>query len=506
MSELLAVKKVIVMEDRAQVERRAKVELAGHTQLRFEGLPLVAVDRSLRVEVDGATLIDAKFERRWKEVAVGGIASDASGVQVRLKEMGVQKIAQVDLVDRLEYRMKQLALTRGELLRSMAQLSGYGISDPPQWKRQLDALALEQSALDKSLHDGRTTLQALERSIGEAKAAMAAAQETKAELECTLCLTLEGMGEAEIRAIYLVPCAVWRPAYRATLGAEKVSVSAEAFVWQRTGEDWHDVELQFSTARPTLGTSPPKLSEDTIRTRAKVDAEKREVEISWREEAIQSAGENGGQPEMPGLDDGGEVCHLMAKGATTIKSNGEPHRVALFDFESAASVERVCRAEVSNLVYALARFRNTSGGLLLAGPVDLVRNAGLVGRAQLSLSAPGEAMHLSFGNEDGVYVVRDIDEKVDESRLSGRKTTTKKVTLHLSNTRSEAMRLILEERLPVSEVKEVEIDVLTNACNPSPTEVTKDGIARIALEVGAHATKTAKFCWELKAKSNVAGI
>jgi len=64
---VLPVKKVVVMEDRAQIERRGTVTLSGVTRLEFEGLPMVAVDRSLKLEVKGGTLIDAKFERRWKE-------------------------------------------------------------------------------------------------------------------------------------------------------------------------------------------------------------------------------------------------------------------------------------------------------------------------------------------------------------------------------------------------------------------------------------------------------
>ena len=43
----LPVKKVVVMEDRAQVERRGTIVLSGVTKVEIEGLPLVAVDRSL---------------------------------------------------------------------------------------------------------------------------------------------------------------------------------------------------------------------------------------------------------------------------------------------------------------------------------------------------------------------------------------------------------------------------------------------------------------------------
>ncbi|MFT3708576.1 MAG: DUF4139 domain-containing protein [Archangium sp.] len=115
-------------------------------------------------------------------------------------------------------------------------------------------------------------------------------------------------------------------------------------------------------------------------------------------------------------------------------------------------------------------------------------------------------MKLSFGNEDGVQVVRETDEEIDEARLTGRRTTKKLVQLHVSNLRTEGAKLIIEERIPVSEVKEVEVQVLTKDCAPAPSTVTKEGIARIEIELGANATKTAKFTWELSAAGKVQGV
>jgi uncharacterized protein (TIGR02231 family) len=135
-----------------------------------------------------------------------------------------------------------------------------------------------------------------------------------------------------------------------------------------------------------------------------------------------------------------------------------------------------------------------------------VRQAGFVGRSQLAFSAPGEVVKLSFGSEDGLQVVRTVDEKVEEARLTGRRTTTKRVTLHVSNARREAATLVIEERVPVSEVQEVEVQVLAKDCSPAPAPLTKDGIARLSVELAPNGTRTAKFAWELAASAKVAGV
>lgn len=513
----LPVKRVLVMEDRAQVERLGPVQCAGVTQLEIEGVSLVAVDRSLKLEVKGATLIDAKFIRRWKEQPKGGLPTDASELRKKVHALEQERVAQSDGCGLLDSRAEMLAAARADLLRAISQLSGYGTSETAKWNDQLEALSTQQSALDVSRTEARKGLSLIDTKLAEARLALGQAEEPLKKFECVLAITLDGSGEAQVRASYLVPCAVWRPAYRATLKApggddvgrqsgESVKVEAEAVVWQRTGEAWDEVELAFSTARPTLGTTPPTLTDDWLSSREKMTIEKKVVDVAIREEVIQSAGESGGKPEMPGLDDGGETRVLKALAPTTVRSDGQPHRVALFAFEAKATVERICPAELSSLVFVVARFPNSSGQVLLAGPVDLIRSSGLVGRAQLKFAAPGETMKLSFGNEDGLQVVRETDEDVDEARLTGRRTTKKKVKLHISNLRSEGAKLIIEERIPVSEVKEVEVQVLTKDCAPAPSTVTKDGVARLEIELGAMATKTAKFTWELSAAGKVQGV
>jgi uncharacterized protein (TIGR02231 family) len=502
----LPVKKVVVMEDRAQVERRGAIALSGVTKLEIEGVSMVAVDRSLKLEVKGGTLIDAKFERRWTEQPKGGLSSDASAIRTRVKALELQKLVEGDALARFDARAEVYAAARADLLRAISEFTGFGTSEIAQWKTELRALSEKEAALDEERRLARHAITVTDLRYREAHVALNAAEEPTRREECVLSLTIEGNGDAHVRASYLVPCAAWRPAYRATLTGDQVKIETEAVVWQRTGEEWSEVELLFSTARPTLGTTPPSLVEDRLRTRTKHENERRVVDVSIREEVIRSAGETSGSPEMPGLDDGGETRLLPAAGATTIRSDGQPHRVALFSFDSKAAVERVCPVELSDLVFVLARFNNSSGQVLLAGPVDLIRDSGLIGRAQLRFAAPGETVKLSFGSEDGLQVIRDMEEKLDESRLTGRRTTTRKIQLHVSNTRAEAVRIFIEERVPVSEVKEVEIDVLTKECSPVPAPLTTDGIARIELEVAANATKTATFSWELSAAAKVAGV
>jgi uncharacterized protein (TIGR02231 family) len=504
----LPLTKVVVMEDRAQVERAGTLRLAGGTSSHeIAGLPLVAVDRSLKVEVTGATLHEAKLVRRWKEKPRGGLPADASALRQRVQELVERQYEFDSEVYRLVARLETLSATRRELLQSIAERAGFGEVDVEGWKRQLEALGDEERSTDAARREAQAGVEATKRELAATRQALALSEERVEDLECVLCLTLEGAGEAAVRVSYLVPCAVWRPAYRATLVKDTVTLEAEAVVWQRTGEAWTNVALQLSTARPTLGTTPPLLVADWLHLRPKTSVEKRVVDVTVREEEIQSAGERSqASPEFPGLDDGGEARLLSVPGRVSVPSDGQPHRLPLFRFEAKAELELVCPAELTPLAFTVARFPNASDTVMLAGPVDLLRAAGFVGRSQVSFTAPGETLKLSFGSEDGVRVTRELEEKPDENRLTGRRTTKKRVTLHVSNASSAARRLVLEERVLVSEVKEVEVQVLQKECDPAPGPLTKEGLARLDVPLGPNATKKVTFTWEVSAAGKVAGL
>lgn len=498
----LPICRVVVMEDRAQVERSGEVEAAGPlTRFEVPALSPVAVDRSLRVEVQGLQLIDARVVRRWRPEPVPAAGSLAARVRALEDELA----AHTDAAARLDAQVAVVAGARADLLRAIAQGVAVGRADAAAWSQHLATLDEARARVDDARRAAARDVAAAESRLAEARAAHAAAETPPHVFECALALTVAGAGRARVRAAYLVPCAVWRPAYRASLRDGRVLLEADAVIWQRTGERWEDVALACSTARPALGTRPPALAPDLLTLRAKSAAESRAVTVDLREEAIAKAGE-GGTSEMPGLDDGGEARLLAAADRVTVRDDGQPHRIALRRFEAEARLELVCPAELTPAVATVARLPNAGGQPLLAGPVDLVRTGGFVGRTSLPYAAPGETMRLSFGAEDGLRVVRSVEDETSEARLTGRRTRVRTVALFVSNLRPEPARLVIEERVPVSEVEEVTVELLRARCQPAPAEVSRDGIARLEIDVGPRTTRECRFVWQLSAAAKVEGL
>jgi uncharacterized protein (TIGR02231 family) len=248
--------------------------------------------------------------------------------------------------------------------------------------------------------------------------------------------------------------------------------------------------------------------EDWLRLRDKSEQEKHTVEVSIREEAIQTTGEGGASQteSMPGLDDGGEALTLRATHRVTVPCDGAPHRVPLFQFSAPAVSELIGYPEHSPLVHRVARFDNRGPAVLLAGPVDLVRSSGYVGRAQLKFTGVGEKLKLGFGSEDTLRIARLVDSKQDTQRITGKRTRTHQVKLFLSNTGTRAEKVVLEERMPVSEVEAVEVKLHQEQTKPAPAKVSEDGIVRFELAAPPHSQQELALAYSVASSAKVAGL
>ncbi|MFD9373810.1 mucoidy inhibitor MuiA family protein [Streptomyces sp. NPDC060020] len=511
----LPVTAVTCLEDRAHVERTAVLDLeAGVQRLRLGPVSALAVDRTLHAELTAehpATVLDVRIVRDWTPRGPLPSADEDSALRHRVHALEEERLAEGQRRDRLRARLDLLGRLTADLLRDIGEGAGSGEAERPRWARELDRLDAERDTYGERLRTVEARLAAIGAELGAVQRAMDLSEEEPAELLGHVELTVEAAaaGPVGLRLSHLTPCALWRPAYRAVLDGDALTLETDAVVWQRTGEDWSDVRLTLSTARSALATDPPRLDEDRLTLKDRSAAERRTVDVELREEEI---GALGPAPVLglPGVDDGGEARVLHSPAPVSVPGDGRAHRVPLSVFTTAASSEYACSPEVSPLVTQVVRFDNLSGHALLAGPVDLVRGSGFSGRGTLDFTAPGTPVELAFGSRDDHGVVRETEETRDSAGIMQRTVVTRTVRLHLSRFSAPGEHgdrvVVVRERIPVSEVSAVEVRLRKEACSPSPEAVDADGIVRwdVALPPGGRRTVT--LVYELSASSKVAGL
>ncbi|WP_128978756.1 mucoidy inhibitor MuiA family protein [Streptomyces roseicoloratus] len=510
----LPVTAVTCLEDRAHVERTAVLQLeAGVRRLRLGPVSALAVDRTLHAELTAdhpASVLDVRLVRGRRPSAPGPSADD-SALRRRAHALEEELADGERRRDRLKTRLDLLARLAADLLREIGEGAGAGETDRRRWARELDRVDAERETHGEELRAVEARLSAVATELAQVEHGLGDSEEEPAELVGHVELTVESAvaGPARLRLGHLTPCALWRPAYRAVLDGDALTLETEAVVWQRTGEDWSDVRLTLSTARSSLATEPPRLTEDRLTLKDRSAEERRTIAVELREEETSALGP---LPVLglPGVDDGGEARVLTAPAPVRVPGDGRAHRVPLSVFTAPTRSEYACAPELSPLVTQVVGFDNRSGHALLAGPVDLIRGGGFVGRGTLDFTAPGAPVELAFGSRDDLRVVRRTEETRDTTALAQRTVVTRTVRLHLSRfsapgERSERV-VAVRERIPVSEVSAVQVRLRKEASSPAPDALDADGIVRWDVPLAPGGRRTITLVYEITAKGSVVGV
>ena len=500
---------VAVLEDRAVVTRRARVALPkGSSRIVIRGVSPVAVDKSLTAEFDVpfARVGDARFERRavHEDSDVPADQRDL-GDAVEVAKQKLDRLIEARVVLALE--ADGLAHTLALFLTELAEDAANGL-EPSAREDEVTALIERERELRRELArlgvDEGIARREYERRVERRAAGAKPTQKHLADI--VVSVVADEAGAAELVVRHVVANACWRPRHRLTLDDEhgRLTVESRATVWQNTGERWPDVKLVLSTERPSLGTKPPELQTEWLSA-----TRKGALVVETREQKIEHASRGEGDKkivdELPGIDDGGTPQRLVASGPATIESDGRPHSTGLFSAESPAKIELVAMPELCLAAMTRVVASNAASHPLLAGPVELVRGGGVVGRSKLDFVAPGERFTIGFGPDPDIAVHREIAAIKDESSLLGSwQTKTHDVELKLSNLGPATKKLCVEERVLVSEIEKVVVRVVPEK-STGGVAPDENGFVRWPLELPPGAKQAIVLRVQIKRHSDVIG-
>ncbi|MDY7233227.1 mucoidy inhibitor MuiA family protein [Hyalangium rubrum] len=476
------VRGVTLLEDRAQVTRRGTVRVsAGQNRVVVHGVAPVVQDVSLRAEVLSGTarVADVRI-RRGLRIRTADKPEAARALEERLEALRLQREQvledQLRARDRFERIHQMVILGVSEIPAD----AGWGMGMASQWQDSFDALFRKSRQLREGALQGTFTAEQLAEEIAAVLRQRQALDRVDHQVVSWLeaDVLADAAGEVEVRIDYVVPNALWRPLHTARLvGGKQVHFTSSAAVWQNTGEDWKDVELQFSTARSSLGTEPPLLHADSLTVKKKSE----QVMVQARQVQVQKAGlgsapATGGAArpaapaavDLPGVDDGGETRNLKAPGKNSVPSDGRPNVIPLFTFEDGAEAALVTFPELEPKAFLRATSRNAASSPVLAGPVELLQENGFVGWTQTLFVAPKEKFELSFGPDDAVRIQREEKKSSKVHPVSKWTDATTHVTLYLSNLSGEARTVKVTERLPVSEIEHVKVELDRERTSDTP--------------------------------------
>ncbi len=500
---------VTVFPDRALIQRRGSAALeAGTHALEIAGLP-ASLDRD-SVRASGSGPAGARIEHLDVAPEYHPIAPEAE-VRARQEE-----------VEELQHQLQLLQARQQALHNEQTWLSKLGEQAATDMARGLafnrlrpedcgafftfaatQARRLNEEALDLEKQRARLEreLQAKQRALSQLMG-----QRGTDRLTATVEVTLAEPGVFTLELSYVLPGASWTPQYDVRVAADQrqVTLTYQGLVSQSTGEDWQQVELTLSTARPSQATRVPELDPWYLQVAAPPTiyppqakraphrafssmtqaapaqppagyaAEPLEHEMTQEQKAADEDMLARAEIATTTVEQSGGALLFHAGRAADVPSDGAPHTITIARDDLPCAFDYVTAPIVDPVAHLRATITNQTERVLLPGRAHLFHGDAYVGVTMIEKIAPNEEFKLFVGIDDTIRVKRELQEKeVDKGTLlqTNLRRTTYTYRMKIRNYRQTPERITLRDRLPVAQHERIKVRVLD--IRPQPDEHTR---------------------------------
>ncbi|MBD0300713.1 MAG: mucoidy inhibitor MuiA family protein, partial [Tolypothrix sp. T3-bin4] len=468
-----------VYSDRALVTRRGVIDLTGIEQeLVITPVPETLETESVRVSGTGTVgvrLVGVGSDRIYTTEPVAELAhltrqiqqleAEKRHLQAQVDALALQSTFIAGLREKTEEPFAQSLSRKNLSLSETLDFLNFLGSQYSEYAIASGECKTQQQELDKQLQALHTSLQKIQT------------PHPKESFSLVVGVEVAGEGEFELELSYLVNRASWTPLYdlRFSTTSDIVHLSYLAEITQNTDEDWIGANLTLSTAKPGLGTLPPKLEPWFI------DAPRPQMVRQRRFSAqppllppiAAPAGEENWQEQDEVAEDSlipaetvtaevskeGSVVTFKLNGGGNIPSDGAPHKTTIFNDDYPCSFDYVAMPRLVSFAYLQANVKNNSNGAtLLPGKANIFRDNVFIGTSQLENIAPGQEFKLNLGIDEGLKIERDLVERlVDKRLISNQRRTTYSYRLLITNLIDKEVNLEVTEQLPISRNEQIKV-------------------------------------------------
>jgi len=488
---------VTVHPDRALTSRSASFNLKpGNYLIAFENLPTIIQDDSVQVKGKGTA------------------TTTISGLEVKrafLVQSGEKRVQELDdQIRELERRSGSLdakkagVASQKAFIESIRVAWGERISKElaigrPTSAELLDATGFVGTQVTKAEEQTRDIevekkkiadkIDALRRQRDEVAGSQ---QKEIKNVEVLVDVTRAGQLTLELAAV--IPRAGWTPAYDVRLAADAANaeLTFRAMVRQQTGEDWNNVDLTLSTARPASGGAPPELQPWHISL--------------YRPQPVMRPMQLGAMPAAPAPLRAKKAGRIQADGAAPeeamaeevsadietaqaseeqssvsfhiprpidIPSDNSQHASVVALEKLPVSMEYVAVPKLSPYVFLKSEIVNRTTYPLLPGKVSTFVGATFTGNSQLKKVAAGEKFDLFFGTDDQVTVKREELKQHKEAGIFGSNRVSYRYLISMANFHRQPLTVTLLDQLPLAGDEEIKVSLADPSLKPE--QVKNDG-------------------------------
>ncbi|MBA3017601.1 MAG: mucoidy inhibitor MuiA family protein [Proteobacteria bacterium] len=497
---------VTVYPDRAMITRTADIDLVKGSQelLVIDNLPTYIIDDSVRV------------------MGQGSVKAKISGVKIKrifLQEHQQKKIEELlSELEKLNDENKGLEATLESLNVQKKFIESIKISTSDKISKELYIQKADTKNWDKVLDFiyqklGRINEQAI-LFDQEKRGLLKKIKAIEAELNryrnqrspekklVEIAIEAEAKGKMTLKINYLITGASWIPSYDVRVDLDKSELCLNYFgiIRQRTGEDWNDVKLSLSTAKPHISGLLPELDPWYIDFRQPVfkQAMKRALADTVMQEAYKpSSPQEELKQETAYAESRGTSVTFNIKKRETILGKDEPFKTTITQEELQAKLSYICTPKLYEFAFLKAEIVNDTKYPFIEGEVSIFLGENYIGKSKIDAIPIDKTFDLHLGIDERIHVERRlIGEKADKSFIGKKAVHSYTYRITIENLIKEEKRIIVHDQVPVARHPDIQVKLVRSV----PAMVTKEdvqeespGLLEWELSLPAQKTKTIEF-------------
>ncbi|PJE04809.1 MAG: hypothetical protein CK427_00090 [Leptospira sp.] len=510
------IKEVIVYPDRAMLLRTDKLNLkAGKQLLIFDSASVQLDFNSLRgftndkdIIINGiSTHLDKKSNSNSKEYR---------DLETKLQDLELKKDLEIKNIERINHDLK--------LIDEYAKFLSFSISENSKIS---ESNAKEQTwieafqFLNKRKNLARTENQKSEVIVADLKKEITKTNEALNKIKSLndktfrrVELNVQVLAEKtfEIGFYYVIYGASWSVSYGAHLESNG-SLRLDYFgnIRQETGEDWENVSLRLSTASPSRAANRIPLKSqfvygNKILTKQEYFQSESVAELNSEEES------SSGEISVDSLTDSdptiesqsGSVLFVIEEKAN-IPSLQKTHKVLIAEiYEKSVESKYRIVGSLHPSAHLAVQLHNLKNFPFLAGIIDSFRGNNFTGKSNLEYTPPGQKSIIGFGIDRSIDFDRNVKTfKENGNTLSSNLSFHTSIDLEITNRTDKLQKVSILERIPISEVEEVVVEMMDDTSQGYVLE--SRGILRWDIDLKPKENKKILLHYKVRTPANFPG-
>lgn len=199
----------------------------------------------------------------------------------------------------------------------------------------------------------------------------------------------------------------------------------------------------------------------------------------------------------PAMQEGVSVTYTLT-GKTTVPSRTDRQLIQIASVPIKSSFAKVASPVLTQYVYDQASLTNTTGMVLLAGPVTSYTGTSFVGSGSMPTIAAGENFELGFGIDSSLRVGKELIERA-ETVQGGNRIVELTYRLTVENFGEKPSKIRLMDRLPKARENEIRVSLMSSQPQPIALSAGEE-------TVGAKDRKNGLVTWEIEAPARAVGV